>query len=189
MAEIRNITRDILCGLEYLHGRNIIHRDIKMANILLAKDGRAKICDFGLAVYLNDQNEVRLSSNGSGTLAYSAPELLGSVPVLTKKADIWSVGVVLFRLVIGHSPFTATDRNSLINQILNHIIDIPSTVDKVELIARRLIEKMMNMQYSYRPTAHDAIRHSFFVVKWAFNPGFKSACSSLKGNSELFFYS
>ncbi len=75
---VREIARQVLNGLSHLHGQNIVHRDIKSANILLYDEGVVRICDFGLAKHLPQDGFERLSYRG--TLLYAAPELIVERP-------------------------------------------------------------------------------------------------------------
>jgi serine/threonine protein kinase len=94
----------ILNGLEHLHKRRIVHRDIKPANILM-QGNTPRLTDFGLARPLNASLEI--SQTVAGTIAYMAPEALdGHRSVRT---DLWSVGVIFFRLLNGHLPFRGSD--------------------------------------------------------------------------------
>jgi serine/threonine protein kinase len=91
---------DIIRGVHFLHSQSVTHRDIKSKNILLTAEGRAKISDVGLATILDD---VSSSECFVGTFAWAAPEmLLGSFS--TEKADIYSVGVVLWELATQEVP-------------------------------------------------------------------------------------
>ena len=81
----------MLSGVEYLHRSNVLHRDIKGANILLTKDGIVKIADFGLARSFNPNQELQYT-NRVVTLWYRAPELLLGMTNYTSAIDIWSVG-------------------------------------------------------------------------------------------------
>ena len=99
-AELRAVTRDVLAGLDAAHAAGIVHLDLKPANILLARDGRAVIADFGIA---------RAGGGGGGEVAgtpsYMAPEQHHGVADLDARTDLYAFGVVLFELAVGHRPF------------------------------------------------------------------------------------
>ncbi|CAG8567159.1 5109_t:CDS:2, partial [Gigaspora rosea] len=109
--DARRIFLEIAEGLRYLHDdMRLVHKDIKLDNILLDKDDTWKICDFGLTEFQNDANGfANLTScdeEAGGSLAYCAPEQIRSkVPLKDPSADIWSLGVVLYALVVNHLPF------------------------------------------------------------------------------------
>jgi calcium-dependent protein kinase len=103
---IANIMRQLLRALSYLHSLRIIHRDIKLENIVFLKADDTdcipiKIIDFGAAV----KSEFRVVQNCpiAGTLTYLAPEVMKGV--LTDKSDLWSTGVLMYLLLTGVSPF------------------------------------------------------------------------------------
>ncbi len=99
--------------MAYAHTRNVIHRDVKPANILISLQGRTKVLDFGLAqrvephvVDRTTQSFEPLSESGAlaGTLAYMAPEQLRGQPA-TARSDVWSLGVLLYELSSGRRPY------------------------------------------------------------------------------------
>lgn len=168
VARVRHIMRDTLNGLDYIHGLDIIHRDIKLANILLSANGRAIICDFGGAREMADDRVVGARGETSGTLAYMAPELLQNVPTLTAKVDIWGVGVVMFNLLVGRAPFRAANRNSAYTRIKNCLVDIPIGLEELDggRLARQLLVSLMDERYLNRPTARNALDHLFFLTNF-----------------------
>ncbi|CAJ0961712.1 unnamed protein product [Ranitomeya imitator] len=98
----RFYTAEIVCGLQFLHGHNIVHRDIKPDNIMLDADGHIRIIALGLA-----QDGVTSSNNISGvtgTFHYMAPEVLRKRGYGTA-VDWWSLGIVVSEMATGHSPF------------------------------------------------------------------------------------
>lgn len=151
LNEARYAFRDSLLGLEYLHYQGIIHRDIKPANLLLTRDHRVKISDFGVSYLgqpMRDEEEeqledtdatelddVRELSKTVGTPAFYAPELcytgddfvdrVGSVPKITGAIDVWSLGVTLYGMVFGRLPFVSDDEYSMFQTIVKKEVFIP----------------------------------------------------------------
>ncbi|MBK8063559.1 MAG: protein kinase [Betaproteobacteria bacterium] len=107
-------------ALEYAHRMGIIHRDIKPANILVTREFDVKLSDFGVA-QLTEATHTNIGNAGSP--AYMSPEQL-TERELTHQTDIYSLGVVMFQLLAGRLPFTASSQASLMYQIVNH--DPPS---------------------------------------------------------------
>ncbi|CAG8654655.1 8684_t:CDS:2, partial [Scutellospora calospora] len=109
--DARNIFLQIAEGVRYLHNdMKLVHKDIKLDNILLDKDDTWKLCDFGLTEFQNDANGFgnlsSLEEEAGGSLAYCAPEQTRSkAPLKDPAVDIWSLGVVLYALVVNHLPF------------------------------------------------------------------------------------
>ena len=102
--------RDVASGLEYLHNKNILHRDIKPDNILSDADGNFLITDFGVSTKMKStlrRNSTRMmsSSDISGTVGYMAPELFTRTPEAVKATDIWAFGVTLYEIINGELPF------------------------------------------------------------------------------------
>ena len=90
----------ILIGVNYLHNKHVIHRDIKGANILISSDGTVKLADFGLARIFYPGNERVHYTNRVVTLWYRAPELLLGARNYNESVDMWSVGCVFAELVL-----------------------------------------------------------------------------------------
>lgn len=107
--DIQRIIEKIGLALDYIHSKGVIHRDIKPANILINKDGRAIIADFGLALLENigTQGEI------FGTPHYIAPEQVISSANVTAQSDLYSVGVILYEMFTGVVPFTADSAMSI----------------------------------------------------------------------------
>ncbi len=108
----------ILDAVGYAHGRLIAHRDLKPSNILVTRDERIKLLDFGIAKLLTDEagsGATQLTRVGScmATPAYAAPEQLAGQPI-TASVDLYALGVILHELLTGHRPLLAPRRNSII---------------------------------------------------------------------------
>src|SRR5258708_14439093 len=108
LKKILDCAIQIASALEHAHSRAILHRDIKAANIIVTREGAAKLLDFGLAKSFEaaeeTMTEVSVAGTFVGTLHYSAPEILNNHPA-TVKSDIYSFGVVLYEMACGQLPF------------------------------------------------------------------------------------
>lgn len=114
--ECRYFMKNIFSGLEYLHNKQIIHRDLKLANIFLYDNLKAKIGDFGLAIGVSANGE--LEQIACGTTNYFAPEIVTRIGY-SIEVDVWSVGVIMYILLVGKLPFGAKDLPKVYNKIEN----------------------------------------------------------------------
>ena len=113
-----------LCsGLQYAHGKGIIHRDINTSNILVQQSDRLKILDFGLSCPIGTEDFA-----SPGTMAYMAPEQIESEP-MDQRTDIYATGITAFEMLAGEKPFSELDAQKLIDLHLNR--GIPDPADKV----------------------------------------------------------
>jgi serine/threonine protein kinase len=117
--ETRRIVKAVGSALSYAHGRGVLHRDVKPANVLLGSDGSILLADFGLARLLASSQSTFSSEMMIGTPQYISPEQARSEPDLDARADIYSLGVVLYELVVGSVPFDSDSPISIIHDHLN----------------------------------------------------------------------
>lgn len=164
---VREIMRDVVAGLEYLHYQRIAHRDIKPDNLLRAGDGTVKMSDFGEArMYEVTSEDPRPKSSVPGTPAFIAPELCMSerspkAPPESYAADIWSLGASLFYMVYGRAPFLAKSVFEIYDCICTQRLRFPEQ-PKVSRKLKDLIKKMLVKEPKNRATLQDVARHAWF---------------------------
>ncbi|KAI4352098.1 hypothetical protein L6164_006384 [Bauhinia variegata] len=195
---VRVYIAEVVLALEYLHSLHVVHRDLKPDNLLIAHDGHIKLTDFGLSkvglinstddlsgpavsgtsLLVEDepqlstsehQRERRKKRSAVGTPDYLAPEiLLGTGHGYT--ADWWSVGVILFELLVGIPPFNAEHPQTIFDNILNRKIPWPRVPEEMSLEAQDLIDRLLTEDPNQRLGAQGASevkQHVFFKdINW-----------------------
>jgi len=153
--ETRYFMKQILLGVKYLHDNKIIHRDLKLGNIFLNDNMEIKLGDFGLATKVDYDGERKRTL--CGTPNYIAPE------VLTKKGhsyevDIWSIGCIMYTLLVGKPPFETQTLKDTYNRIRKNEYHIPSRVGP---LANSLIVRLLQDDPKKRPTIDVMLRDDF----------------------------
>jgi 5'-AMP-activated protein kinase catalytic alpha subunit len=114
--EARRIFRQLVSGMIQIHNANIVHRDLKLENLLLDEDRNILISDFGLGrTYHSDQ--VHLLKTFCGTPNYAAVELISGIPYVGVKSDVWAMGIILYFMNTGTTPFDGATINELYDNI------------------------------------------------------------------------
>ena len=140
-------------GLQYIHSKNIIHRDIKSQNIFLMKNGKIKIGDFGIAKALT--NTKNNATTIIGTPYYFSPEIINGEPY-NYKTDIWSLGVVLYEMCCLKLPFESNNIAQLSIKIMKGKYDpIPNRYSKN---MANLIKNMLNIDQKLRPNINEVMQ-------------------------------
>ena len=150
------ILRETISALQYLHSFNppIIHRDIKPENLLLNEGGRILLADFGWSNF----NDGEIRKTFCGTPEYIAPEMLLKKGHDTR-VDIWSVGVLMFELLSGYSPFVAKSNQELYQNIRRLKIQWPKDMQP---LAKNLIGKILKLNPLDRPSLQEILNHQWF---------------------------
>ncbi|KAL4705263.1 hypothetical protein ACJJTC_010282 [Scirpophaga incertulas] len=154
--ETRFYMHQILLGVQYLHSKRIIHRDLKLGNLFLDDELHVKIGDFGLAARIEYEGERKQTL--CGTPNYIAPE------VLAKKGhsfevDIWSLGCIMYTLLVGKPPFETSTLKDTYKRIKQCEYRIPSSLRKP---AASMIVLQLQSNPARRPSADKLLQHEFF---------------------------
>ena len=138
-----------LClALKYIHGMNILHRDVKCQNIFLSKENVIKLGDFGIACVL--QNTLDHAQTVIGTPYYLSPEICQRQPY-NHKSDIWAVGCVLYEMITLHHPFESADFPQLVLKILHG--DVTPIPEDHGTLMQDLVSVLLRVNPSERPSA------------------------------------
>ena len=148
-------------GLKYLHTHRVIHRDLKLGNLFLTDKMVLKIGDFGLATKLEFEGERKRTI--CGTPNYIAPEILEGRHGHSYEVDIWSLGVILYTLIVGKPPFETQDVKATYKRIKMNIYTFPDNVN-VSDEAKSLIHKILSSDPLKRPKLDDILMHPFFCA-------------------------
>ncbi|KAI5122878.1 hypothetical protein M0805_003330 [Coniferiporia weirii] len=152
----------LVAGLNYVHEQGVCHRDLKPENLLLDVAGRLKISDFGLcAVFRHKESgKTRLLTERCGSLPYVAPELNSEVPYQAEPVDIWGLGVILFTLLCGNTPWDEPSGHSpeFRRYVRGEIFSDPPW-DRLGDNALSLIRGILNVDPYERMTLSDVMAH------------------------------
>ena len=171
------ILRETISALQYLHSFNppIIHRDIKPENLLLNEGGRVLLADYGWSNF-NVEGDVRKTF--CGTPEYIAPEMLMKKGHDTR-VDIWSIGILMFELLSGYSPFVAKSNQELYQNIRRLKIQWPKDMPP---LAKNLISKILKLNPLDRPSFDEILNHQWFKNTKMIKPLLEN---KMKNNKDL----
>mmetsp|Transcript_12776 Transcript_12776/g.51006 ORF Transcript_12776/g.51006 Transcript_12776/m.51006 type:complete len:516 (-) Transcript_12776:40-1587(-) len=158
-SEITAIMYFVVLGLRYLHSINIIHRDLKSANILITENGDVKIADFGVSFQVN--NTLAKANTVVGTPLFMAPEALAASNS-TEKADIWSMAITAIEMVDGYPPHH--DENIMRAMLLITTAEPPKLVnaDKMSDKFNAFLARCLKMNADERPSAEELLEDELF---------------------------
>lgn len=158
---------ELILAIQHLHEADIVYRDLKPENILLDANGHIALCDFGLSKANLTKNDT--TNTFCGTTEYLAPEVLLDESGYTKMVDFWSLGVLVFEMCCGWSPFYAEDTQQMYKNIAFGKVRFPR--DTLSLEGRNFVKGLLNRNPKHRLGATDDAeelkRHAFFNdVDW-----------------------
>jgi serine kinase len=156
--------RQIAYALQYLHNMNIVHRDLKLENILLSKHFNAKLSDFSFARFYRDDGDWNmLSRTYCGTPGYTAPEVVSHTPYNPKAADIWSLGVILFTMLEYAFPFVEESKNKLLELQTKRRFVFRKHLSG---LAKDIVRQMLEPDVTLRPTIDRLLENTWVKSAW-----------------------
>ncbi|KAF2471971.1 protein kinase kin1 [Lindgomyces ingoldianus] len=155
--QARKFARQIASALDYCHRNSIVHRDLKIENILISKTGDIKIIDFGLSNLFSPRNHLKTFC---GSLYFAAPELLQAKQYTGPEVDVWSFGIVLYVLVCGKVPFDDQSMPQLHAKIKKGHVDYPPWLSAE---CRNLIHRMLQTDPNNRLTLGEIMSHPWLT--------------------------
>lgn len=172
--QARKFGRQIASALDYCHRNSIVHRDLKIENILISKTGDIKIIDFGLSNLFSPRSHLKTFC---GSLYFAAPELLQARQYTGPEVDVWSFGIVLYVLVCGKVPFDDQSMPQLHAKIKKGLVDYPAWLSVGELPpcttspsfakshsdCRNLISRMLVTDPKQRATLSEIMNHPWII--------------------------
>ena len=158
------LLQQMVRALQHCHSRGVVHRDIKLENVLLDERGGVRLVDFGLAGYFLPGRPLRCHC---GSPSYAAPEIVGHKNYQGPPVDVWSLGVVLFGMLLGCLPFHGRDKSELTEKILAGEYRVPAWVSPA---AADLVDRMLTANPDDRITLEEVWEHPWVASAPAWEP-------------------
>lgn len=151
--EAAKVFRQIAQAIDFIHSYNVAHLDLKPANILITEFPRIKVADFGFVTYVKKNEHL---NTFYGSTCYCSPECLSHREYDGLKSDIWSLGVILYTLVVGKPPWNMNSESVMIRQIKKASFTVPN---HISLDCQNLIEKMLRLNPEERISIIEVLEH------------------------------
>jgi serine/threonine protein kinase len=157
-TETRCYIAQLVEGLKHIHGKRIVHRDLKLGNLFIGSNMQLKIGDFGLSEKINDNND-KLKAL-SGTPNYIAPEILTCKEGHSFEVDIWAIGVIAYTLIVGVPPFQSKTSKATCSKIKQVLYSYPLTLNLSNQF-KDFISQLLQKDPSHRLTLDQIYEHPF----------------------------
>ena len=163
LLEALSVVEQICAGLGYAHGHGVVHRDVKPANVLVRPDGRVTIVDFGIARLSDQTRQLTKTDTLLGTFHYISPERLKG-EAIDGRADIWSVGVMLYEMLTGELPFKGRDVSALYRVIHEPYVPLAEYMQDLPKDLSRVLEKALAKQVDNRYATAEEMAFDLHVL-------------------------
>lgn len=168
--ETKLIIQKLAGAIAYLHKHGIVHRDIKLENILMADNPvdacdhlHVKITDFGLSVVKGGVTHDSMMQDFCGTPIYMAPEILDN-KAYSQQCDVWALGIIMYTLLCGYPPFRANEEGALYDLIREAKVEFTDKLwDRVSCEAKNCIQGMLKVDPAHRLSAAEVHNHSWIT--------------------------
>ncbi|TFK51778.1 Pkinase-domain-containing protein [Heliocybe sulcata] len=160
-SEALDYFQQVISAVDYCHRFNIAHRDLKPENLLLDKNKKIKVADFGMAAWQKN-GASSLLQTACGSPHYAAPEVIMGKSYNGFSSDIWSCGVVLYALLAGRLPFDDEDLGTLLAKVKIGKFTMPNSFDP---LAKDLISRMLEKDTAKRITMAEILQHPFYNME------------------------
>ncbi|GBG30722.1 Serine/threonine-protein kinase RUNKEL [Hondaea fermentalgiana] len=160
-SAVRVFGADLVHGLLYLHSNGVLHCDLKPSNVLLNEYGVLKLSDFALSMTLDQLSKMAHTSKRRGTPCYMAPELFTDEGVPSVASDLWSLGVVLYELVMGTPPFVSRSFAELVHLVQTSPLELPAG-DELSVPFKNLLRSLLRKDPAKRITWSALLTHEFW---------------------------
>ena len=157
-GEARGLFRQLVSALQHCHQRGVVHRDLKLGNLLLDANNNVKISDFGLSNQWHPQKKL---DTFCGSPAFMAPELFLRRPYTGPEVDVWSLGVILYNMVTGSLPFRGQDFWELRQHVLRGQYHVPKSLSNE---ITDLLDRMLMLDPTNRSSLDDVWQHPWVNI-------------------------
>jgi serine/threonine protein kinase/predicted ATPase len=182
--EMLFMLRQVATALDYAHRQGIVHRDLKPSNIMIDKEGNAFVADFGIARVSDTPRDLTGTGNVIGTPGYMAPEQAQGKVELDGRADIYALGIIIFKLLAGEGPY---DRDSALEELMAHLKDpVPDVRDFNNELPEALTPVLMKSMAKEREARHDTAGQLVEELGEALKKQASNAPSQLRSLTQTF---
>ncbi|KAI9665078.1 MAG: hypothetical protein M1821_006526 [Bathelium mastoideum] len=158
-AKVQKIFTQLIGAVSYVHNKSCVHRDLKLENILLDKHENVKLVDFGFTREYEGKSSYL--QTWCGTVCYSAPEMLKGEKYAGEKVDVWSLGIILYALLVGELPFDEGDDEAATKAKI--LKDEPKYPENFPPSAKELCVSLLSKRPLLRPSLSDILKHPWLA--------------------------